>query len=111
MSRIPSAGPARARRVAEVATTRAMKARLLDDAGQYDELVARPIARGRSTDAVISRRGTHSLVSSKALKRTRSSRSAAELWLFDRRGDLDFVRFSWPITRARFAVDGIKKQF
>ena len=31
---------ARARRVAEVATTRAVKARLLDDAVRYDELAA-----------------------------------------------------------------------
>jgi hypothetical protein len=32
---------ARARRVAEGATTRAVKARLLDDAGHYDELADR----------------------------------------------------------------------
>ena len=32
---------ARARRVAEEATTQAVKARLLDDAGHYDELVAK----------------------------------------------------------------------
>jgi len=32
---------ARARRIAEVVTTRAMKVRLLDDATQYDELAAK----------------------------------------------------------------------
>ena len=39
----------RARRVAEGATTRAVKARLLDDADHYDELAAK--ADGAGADA------------------------------------------------------------
>jgi uncharacterized protein (DUF2252 family) len=41
---------ARARRVAEGATTQAVKARLLDDAGQYDELAAKVDAAGAEAE-------------------------------------------------------------
>ena len=41
---------ARARRVAEGATTRAVKARLLDDADQYDELAAEADRAGAETE-------------------------------------------------------------
>jgi hypothetical protein len=41
---------ARARRVAEAATTRAVKARLLDDADHYDELAANADRAGTETE-------------------------------------------------------------
>ena len=41
---------ARARRVAEGATTQAVKTRLLDDAGQYDELAAKVDAAGAEAE-------------------------------------------------------------
>jgi hypothetical protein len=41
---------ARARRVAEGATTQAVKARLLDDAGQYDELAAKADRAGAEAE-------------------------------------------------------------
>jgi len=41
---------ARARRVAEAATTRAVKARLLDDAGHYDELAAKADRAGTEAE-------------------------------------------------------------
>jgi hypothetical protein len=40
----------RARRAAEGATTQAVKARLLDDAGQYDELAAKVDAAGAEAE-------------------------------------------------------------
>ena len=42
---------ARARRVAEGATTQVVKARLLDDAGQYDELAAKADRAGAEAKA------------------------------------------------------------
>ena len=41
---------ARARQIAEEVTTRAMKARLLDDAAQYDEAAAKTDRTGGATD-------------------------------------------------------------
>ena len=41
---------ARARQMAEGVTTRAMKARLLDDAAQYDEAAAKTDRTGGATD-------------------------------------------------------------
>ena len=40
-----------ARQVAEGVTTRAMKAKLLEDAGHYDRLAARPTARRKKLQA------------------------------------------------------------
>jgi hypothetical protein len=46
----PRRQAARARRVAEGATTRAVKARLLDDAGHYDELAAKADRAGAEAE-------------------------------------------------------------
>jgi hypothetical protein len=42
--------PVAHRRVAEAATTRAVKARLLDDAGHYDELAAKADRAGTEAE-------------------------------------------------------------